>query len=186
MKNKKLVIVAAALLMLGAISIKPVMAYFTDTHTASGSLFFGKNAITPHEKTEGLTKTITVENTGDYAVYVRVKLFAGDTHGLNFNQGKSAKWSFNEKDEFYYYETPISPNELTGELVVDIDSGEETAEEFNVIVVEEGCRVGEDGKPTWDDKISNTETFNSENTDDVQENTETPSQESPVNEGGVN
>lgn len=186
MKNKKLILVAAALLMLGAISIKPAMAYFTDTHTANGSVLFGKRSITPHEKTEGLTKTITVENTGDYPVYVRVKLFAGDTHGLKFNGDKSPKWSFNGNDEFYYFETPISPKELTGELVVDIDPVDETAGEFNVIVVEEGCPVGEDGQPTWDKKITNTETFNSGETQPEAESTEPSNPEPTESEGGAN
>lgn len=186
MKNKKLIIVAAALLMLGAISIKPAMAYFTDTHTAGGSVLFGKNAITPHEKTEGLTKTITVENTGDYPVFVRVKLFAGETHGLKFNQDKSANWSFDKSDEFYYFKNPISPKELTGELVVDIDPGDETADKFNVIVVEEGCRVGEDGQPTWDDKVTNTETFSTETANEGSENQQTSNPESIESEGGAN
>lgn len=186
MKNKKLIIVAAALLMLGAISIKPAMAYFTDTHTANGSVLFGKHAITPHEKTEGLTKTITVENTGDYPVFVRVKLFAGTTHGLKFNEDKSAKWSFNGNDEFYYFETPIAPKELTEELVVDIDPIDETAGEFNVIVVEEGCRVGEDGKPTWDDKISNTETYSPGTENDKPAENESANPDSTVSEGGAN
>ncbi len=157
MNKKKYLVVAASLLLLGAVAVKPAMAYFTDTHSAVGQAGFGHYEITPDEKVSGTTKTITVKNTGDYPVFVRVKLFAGSTHGLNFKESASANWSLGSRDEFYYFSKSIEPGESTGELVVDIDANGESQDEFNVIVVSEACKLSADNKPTWDETTEETE-----------------------------
>ena len=99
-KRKGLMIIAASLLLIGAVSVKPAMAYFTDTHQATGAVL-GKYEITPHEEVQGLTKVISVENTGDYPVYARVQLFAGSTVDLIFEADKSSGWT-KGVEGFYY------------------------------------------------------------------------------------
>jgi IS605 OrfB family transposase len=76
MKYRKYLLVAAALVVIGATSIKPAMAYFTDSHQASGTVtvYLGDMEITPDEKAYDWTKEITVENTGDYDVFVHTRV----------------------------------------------------------------------------------------------------------------
>ena len=156
MNKKKIIMIAAALLLVGSIAVKPAMAYFTDTHTASGVVKFGHYEITPHEEVHGMTKTITVENTGDYPVYVRVKVIAGSTVKLSMNSSSSTNWSKND-DGYYYYSEKLVPSKESEQLWIDIDASGETLDSINVIVVEEASKVGTDGKATWDATTSNTD-----------------------------
>lgn len=158
MNKKKIMIISASLLMLAAVSVKPAMAYFTDTHKSVGTVMFGNIDITPHEKVDGLTKTITVENTGDYPVFARVKVMAGETHIIKLDKEKSTGWELKE-DGFYYYRNPIDVKKLSYELVVTINPGDDNSDDFNVIVVEEATRVNDNGEADWDAKSVNSEKF---------------------------
>ena len=158
--KKKILIVAASLLLLGAVGVKPAMAYFTATHESSGVASFGHIEITPHEKIDGFTKSITIENTGDNPVYVRVQLFAGSTHKLTVAAGSSSKWD-KDADGFYYYSDKLEAGATTETLSVTVDSNGETAKEFNVIVVSEATGVKADGSHSWTDvSQSNKDLFN--------------------------
>lgn len=176
MNKKKVLIIAASVLMLGAVAVKPAMAYFTDTQKASGTVKLGKYEITPYEEVEGMEKKISIKNTGDYPVYTRVKVFAGSTHGLSFETDKSTDWS--QKGEYYYYDKILEVNATTPELVVKIDPKSETKEQFNVVVVEEACRVNADNSASWDEVSVNKEVYSSSNFEVKDESAE--------NEGGAN
>ena len=154
MNKKKLVLIAASLLVLGSVAVKPTTAYFTDSHTGRGTVevTMGEYEITSDEKVEGMIKKITVKNTGDFPVYARVKLFAGSTHGQNFITADSESWEAKE-DGFYYYQKIINPGEESTKLCVEIDALEAVDETFNVIVVEEATRVQEDGSANWEEKV---------------------------------
>ena len=58
MNKKKIMIISASLLMLAAVSVKPAMAYFTDTHKSVGTVMFGNIDITPHERLMALPKQL--------------------------------------------------------------------------------------------------------------------------------
>ncbi|MBO5617749.1 MAG: hypothetical protein J5901_05330 [Pseudobutyrivibrio sp.] len=160
MNKKKIMIISASLLMLAAVSVKPAMAYFTDTHKAVGTVKFGSYEITPHEKVENNVKKITVENTGDYPVFARVKVLAGHTHDLEFDKSASKDWTLKD-DGYYYYDNPIDVKELSSELVIKISDNADTddADTFNVIVVEEATKVADDGTAKWDETTVNSEKF---------------------------
>lgn len=158
--KKKIIIIAASLLLLGAVGVKPAMAYFTATHESSGVVNFGHMEITPHEKIDGFTKSITIENTGEQPVYVRVQFFAGSTHKLTTTLTSSSKWSKNE-DGFYYYSQQLAAGKTTETLAVKVDPEGETADYFNVIVVSEATGVKEDGSYDWNEvSESNKQLFN--------------------------
>ena len=157
MKKKTLIITAAALLMLGAVAVKPAMAYFTDTHSAEGTVRFGKYEITPHERVNGFEKTIWVENTGDYPVYARVKVFAGSTHPLTY-ETENTGWEL-KADGFYYFNQIIEPKKTSNQMKVKIDPNGDKGEEFNVIVIEEAAKVKADGTAAWDEKSVNEEIY---------------------------
>lgn len=180
MKNKKLILMAAALLIVGSIAVKPAMAYFTDSHTGKGSveMTIGEYKIEPGEEYSGMTKYITVKNTGDYSVRTRVKLFAGSTHSIKIDAEASKNWT-EGSDGYFYYNVDLEKDTTSSQLVVEIDAKGDTAGEFNVIVIEEATRVYADGTYNWDQKVetvTETEADVTETTDDT----------NATDEGGAN
>lgn len=179
MNNKKLIIVAASLLILSSIAVKPAMAYFTDSHSGKGTVAMtmemGDYKIVPDEEVDGMIKKITVKNEGDYPVRARVKVFAGSTHEIDFVSEESASWSTNS-DGFYYYDEELEPNASSSQLVVQVNPNGEPTGTFNVIVVEEATRVQGDGTYDWKEKIEYTQETQAE----VAPQTET------TDEGGAN
>ncbi|SEA65807.1 hypothetical protein SAMN02910384_02020 [Pseudobutyrivibrio sp. ACV-2] len=180
--NKKMIFtVAASLLVIGSIAVKPAMAYFTDTHTGKGSVAMtmemGDMKIVPDENVSVMTKKITVKNTGDVPVMARVKVFAGSTHDLIFSSEESLNWSENS-DGYYYYNAKLEPTIHSSELVLTIDPKNETSGSFNVIVVEEATRVQPDGSYDWNEKVEYTAEAEVVINDDAEEET--------TDEGGAN
>ncbi len=188
MKYKKyLLIAAAALLMIGAAAVSPAMAYFTDTHTASGmvTLSLGDSNVKPDESFDGMNKLITVTNTGDYAVFVRVKAIYGSNCTVTLDAASSSGWS-EGGDGYYYYALPLagktgdaSVGESSSQLKLIVAAKEDTtADSFNVIILEEATRVRYDSNGNaiadWNDVIKvetdasdeSSDTENSENSAD--------------------
>ncbi len=181
MKYKKyLLIAAAALLMIGAAAVSPAMAYFTDTHTASGmvTLSLGDSNVKPDENFDGLNKLITVTNTGDYAVFVRVKAIYGSNCTVILDAASSSGWS-EGGDGYYYYASPLagktkdaSVGESSSQLKLIVAAKEgTTADSFNVIIVEEATRVRYDSNGNaiadWNDVIK-VETDASDESSDIE------------------
>ena len=81
------------------------MAYFTTYTEASGgvTLNMGFSETIPKEDFSNWTKHVSVENTGDYDCYVRVKALAGSKYqdGLQYSDS-DGKWTPGE-DGYYYY-----------------------------------------------------------------------------------
>ena len=118
------------------------MAYFTTYTAASGgvTLNMGFSETIPKEDFSNWTKHVSVENTGDYDCYVRVKALAGSKYqdGLQYSDS-DGKWTPGE-DGYYYYSDLIAPGESTSVLDIRIDSKESDAS-FNVVVVQESTKV---------------------------------------------
>ena len=141
-KKKSLCLAAAALTLTAGISAGTAMAYFTTYTEASGgvTLNMGFSETIPKEDFSNWTKHVSVENTGDYDCYVRVKALAGSKYqdGLQYSDS-DGKWTPGE-DGYYYYSDPIAPGESTSVLDIRIDSKESDAS-FNVVVVQESTKV---------------------------------------------
>ena len=137
-----LTLAAAALTLTAGISAGTAMAYFTTYTEASGgvTLNMGFSETIPKEDFSNWTKHVSVENTGDYDCYVRVKALAGSKYqdGLQYSDS-DGKWTPGE-DGYYYYSDPIAPGESTSVLDIRIDSKESDAS-FNVVVVQESTKV---------------------------------------------
>ncbi|MBO6128734.1 MAG: hypothetical protein J6P79_07530 [Pseudobutyrivibrio sp.] len=165
MKHRRLVIIAAALAMIGAASVGPAMAYFTDTHIATGmvSVNLADSKLTPHESVEDMIKTIEIENTGNYDVYVRAKAIFGSTVSAEIADGSSEKWSKAEGDDYYVYSDVLKPNEKTEALKLRIIPPDDTTQDsFNVVIVEEATKAlyktdGTYEAPDWSLAINNVE-----------------------------
>ncbi len=191
MKYKKyLLIAAAALLMIGAAAVSPAMAYFTDTHTASGmvTLSLGDSNVKPDESFDGMNKLITVTNTGDYAVFVRVKAIYGSNCTVTLDAASSSGWS-DGGDGYYYYASPLagktkdtSVGESSSQLKLIVAAKEDTtADSFNVIILEEATRVRYDSNGNaiadWNDVIkvetdASDESSDTENSENSADNTD--------------
>ncbi len=191
MKYKKyLLIAAAALLMIGAAAVSPAMAYFTDTHTASGmvTLSLGDSNVKPDESFDGMNKLITVTNTGDYAVFVRVKAIYGSNCTVTLDAASSSGWS-DGGDGYYYYASPLagktgdaSEGESSSQLKLIVAAKEDTtADSFNVIILEEATRVRYDSNGNaiadWNDVIkvetdASDESSDTENSENSADNTD--------------
>lgn len=140
--KKSLCLAAAALTLTAGISAETAMAYFTTYTEASGgvTLNMGFSETIPKEDFSNWTKHVSVENTGDYDCYVRVKALAGSKYqdGLQYSDSDE-KWTPGE-DGYYYYSDLIAPGESTSVLDIRIDSKESDAS-FNVVVVQESTKV---------------------------------------------
>lgn len=140
--KKSLCLAAAALTLTAGISAGTAMAYFTTYTEASGgvTLNMGFSEAIPKEDFSNWTKHVSVENTGDYDCYVRVKALAGSKYqdGLQYSDS-DGKWTPGE-DGYYYYSDLIAPGESTSVLDIRIDSKESDAS-FNVVVVQESTKV---------------------------------------------
>lgn len=153
--KKSLCLAAAALALTASLSVGSAMAYFTTYTTASGgvTVSLGSTVTEPQETVSDWTKHITIQNTGDYDCYVRVKVFAGDKFkdGLVFSDA-DGKWSPGEGD-YYYYSDIVPAGGSSGELLVKINfDSEEVKEDFNVIVAQEctGVLYDDNGNPYAD------------------------------------
>ena len=158
--KKSLCLAAVALTLTAGISAGTAMAYFTTYTEASGgvTLNMGLSETIPKEDFSNWTKHVSVENTGDYDCYVRVKALAGSKYqdGLQYSDS-DGKWTPGE-DGYYYYSDPIAPGESTSVLDIRIDSKESDAS-FNVVVVQESTKVlyNENNEPYADwTKIADT------------------------------
>ena len=142
LSKKSLCLAAVALTLTAGISAGTAMAYFTTYSEASGgvTLNMGFSETIPKEDFSNWTKHVSVENTGDYDCYVRVKALAGSKYqdGLQYSDS-DGKWTPGE-DGYYYYSDPIAPGESTSVLDIRIDSKESDAS-FNVVVVQESTKV---------------------------------------------
>lgn len=191
MKYRKYLLVAAALVVIGATSIKPAMAYFTDSHQAVGkvTVHLGNLEITPNEDAKEWTKEITVQNTGDYDVFVRVKAICGSQYGVEFTSGDG--WSYNADDGYYYYNQMLAKDAVSSVLKLTIEPPKGLDyDTFNVVIIQEAAKAVDekdaDGNKTgklvaaWDEAIMKQDVFNAK----FHDNTSKPKE--GTSEGGNN
>ena len=152
--KKNLCLAGAALILTAAVSVGGTMAYFT-TYTRAyggGEIRLGTTTIEPDEEVVNMQKRIAVKNTGDFACFVRVKVFAGDKYqaGLVFTPDAEGTWS-QGSDGYYYCSKIVQPGETSPTFTIQIDDMD-SEENFNVIVVQECTAVlyDENGNPYAD------------------------------------
>lgn len=141
--KKSLCLAAAALTLTAGISAGSAMAYFTTYAEAAGgvTLDMGFTETKPKEEFSNWTKRLSVENTGDYECFVRVKALAGEKYmsSLTYSD-EDNKWQPGA-DGYYYYADPVAPGAITSELHIRINDVQEEEESFNVVVVQECTKV---------------------------------------------
>lgn len=149
MNRKTIGLVAAALMLVATIGVGSALAYFTTYTRAEGSkeltLNFSETEI--NEKIIDKQKVISLSNTGEADIYVRVKALVGEDHPIVYSEPENAgKW-VPGADGFYYYTDILAPGEATSEILVGFTLADENAASFNVIIVQESTVVlyDEDG-----------------------------------------
>lgn len=160
--KKLLCLTAAVTLLAGAFTIENAYAYFTTYAEAKGKVLFQMGAVStrPHEEVKEGRKIVTIENTGDYDCYIRVKAYAGKNYELSYADGGSGKWSAGN-DGYWYYSEILEAGSVSESVLVQIpkelleDIEEET--QLNVVVIQECTPVqyDDDGQPyaDWNMKL---------------------------------
>lgn len=139
--KKRIYLAAAALAIVATLGIGSAMAYFTTYVLADGGveLSMGSSITIPKEEMDLHYKIISIENTGDYDCYVRVKAFVGAENGDLVFSDEDDKWT-PDADGYWYYSDIVKPGETTSTVklaVLGLKETPEAGEAFNVIVVEE-------------------------------------------------
>jgi hypothetical protein len=171
MKRKIIPFAAVTAAMVLSMSVAPISSYFTDHHTANGSIPVKVKPTTDIEEKFGdRKKTIVLKNTGnpddhDPAVFARVHVFSA-LQPTSISSA-SGNWDTTPDEQgWYYYKVPIQPGESADALVVELDFPKNATEEdeYNVEVVYETtvAQYEKDGTPKADwnevlDRVSDTQ-----------------------------
>ena len=161
LKNKTFWLGAAAIVLVGSVSVQSAMAYFTTYVKAKGGYEITLGSQTEiHEDVKNMTKEIKISNTGETDCYVRVKVFCGSQLDIDYSGAVDEKGNayWTKGDDGYWYYKDILPVGSTSEVLqAKIKLPEDYKDSFNVIVVQECTPVQykEDGTPyaDWNAKV---------------------------------
>lgn len=155
--SKKTICLAAAVALTGTLAVGSAYAYFTTYSEAKGNVVFqmGETRTEPHEEVKEGKKIVSIENTGDYDCYIRVKAYAGNNYNLSYADGGSGKW-YDGGDGYWYYKDILEAGSTSETVLVNIPKEllEDITDEkdLNVIVIQECTPVQYDdnGEPYAD------------------------------------
>ena len=156
MKINKIIsysVVFALVCLVAFTGIKTCGAWFSDYKELSGdaSLKLSHQTSITEEIDDNSNKHVTITNTGETDVVVRVKLFGGSY--VKITAGENWKLS---DDGWYYYEKVLTPREVSTEIFAEVKKSEAPDYDFDVVVILEAERAIYDGdqliKPveSWD------------------------------------
>lgn len=157
LSKKTICLTAAAVALTGTLAVGSAYAYFTTYSEAKGNVVFqmGETRTEPHEEVKKGKKIVSIENTGDYDCYIRVKAYAGNNYNLSYADGGSGKW-YDGGDGYWYYKDILEAGSTSETVLVNIPQEllEDITDEkdLNVIVIQECTPVQYDdvGEPYAD------------------------------------
>lgn len=157
LSKKTICLAAAAVALTGTLAVGSAYAYFTTYSEAKGNVVFqmGETRTEPHEEVKKGKKIVSIENTGDYDCYIRVKAYAGNNYNLSYADGGSGKW-YDGGDGYWYYKDILEAGSTSETVLVNIPQEllEDITDEkdLNVIVIQECTPVqyDDDGEPYAD------------------------------------
>lgn len=157
LSKKTICLAAAAIALTGTLAVGSAYAYFTTYSEAKGNVVFqmGETRTEPHEEVKEGKKIVSIENTGDYDCYIRVKAYAGNNYNLSYADGGSGKW-YDGGDGYWYYKDILEAGSTSETVLVNIPKEllEDITDEkdLNVIVIQECTPVqyDDDGEPYAD------------------------------------
>ena len=140
---KKLSLLVVTLVLVLSVSVGLTMAYFSDYTPAKGGellVLGGQTEIEEHVTDN--SKEVTIHNTGETTVLIRVGIFGPDKMDVQYDE---SAW---EKDgNFYYYKKALKPGEATSEqlkALVENIPVDYTGSEFDIVVVQECVQLAFD------------------------------------------
>ena len=143
LSKKTICLAAAAMALTGTLAVGNVVFEMGETRTE------------PHEEVKEGKKIVSIENTGDYDCYIRIRAYAGNNYNLTYEDGGSGKW-YDGKDGYWYYKDILTVGStsktvnviLPQELLKDVTD----EKDLNVIVIQECTPVQYDnnGEPYAD------------------------------------
>ena len=139
-QSKILLLLGLALLLALAPAVKTAYAYFTDYEQARGGAVIhlgGQTELT--EEVKDGNKTITIKNTGDTDMVVRVMIFGEEGEGGQMSVEAGSDWTYSGADNAYYYTKILAPGKTTSAIQVTVTIPE--GEDADIVVVHEGSRV---------------------------------------------
>lgn len=137
LKNKTIMLLIALALVL-SISLGLTFAYFSDYTAAKGGATLTLGSSTElHEDPHDGYKDITIENTGDTDVVVRVGVYGPSTMTVDDVSGSG--WVNN--GEFWYFNQVLTAHSTTPILKATVKAPEGDVDNFDVVVVHESAQV---------------------------------------------
>lgn len=146
MRNKRKLVIALSLILCLTASVGFTLAYFTDYEDAKGGAVVKLSGQTEvEEEFDGNNKQVTIKNTGDTDMVVRLKVFGDEKH-MKENSTNNKDW-VKGSDGFWYYKKVLLAGKDASMFKVDvsgkIDPGDPI--DFEITVVHESQRVTYDG-----------------------------------------
>jgi hypothetical protein len=146
MRNKRKLVIALSLILCLTASVGFTMAYFTDYENAKGGAVVKLSGQTEvKEEFDGNNKKVTIKNTGDTDMVVRLRVFGDEDH-MTVNSTGNTDW-LEGTDGFWYYKKVLPAGAEASMFKVDvsgkIDPGDPI--DFEITVVHESQRVTYDG-----------------------------------------
>lgn len=145
MKNKKVKLLIASILLVALAVPAAALAYFTDYEDAwGGAVLKLEGETTIDEQADSAKKVISIRNTGETDVVVRVAVYGDFVKNVDFGEGD---WAHQDGDDWYYYKKILKPGEATPEITawVDVEAAGAAGHDFDIVVVHESERVSYDG-----------------------------------------
>ncbi len=147
-KNRMKLITALGLILCLMVSVGFTVAYFTDYENARGGAVVDLSGRTEiEEEFDESNKIVTVKNTGDVDMVVRV-IVLGDKEHMTVNTENNDDWVKGTNDDYWYYTKVVKAE--TGEttpLRIEVKGPVDPDDpiDFEIIVEHEAQRVTYDG-----------------------------------------
>ena len=131
-KRSKVYLLVIALVLVLSMTVGLTMAYFSDYTEAKGGIKVALGGETTiHEKQNDDNKVISIKNTGDTDVIVRVAVY-GPT-AITYSE--SADWE--KSGDYVYYKKVLPVGATTSEIKASWDVPADLGDDYNVVVVQE-------------------------------------------------
>ena len=153
MKNRKFKLLIASILLVAFAAPAAAYAYFTDYEEAHGGAVLKLEGETTIQETpKDDKKTISIKNTGESDVVVRVAIYGDYLSEIDYS---ADDWT--KDGDWYYYEGVLAPDESTSDIVanINVEAAEKAGHDFDIVVVHESERVSYTGTLKDDGTIEN-------------------------------
>lgn len=152
--TKRIAVAGLAICLFALTTVGVSLAYYTDTSNASGSVPFATSPGTEIDEEFTGNKQVTIKNTGDVPVVVRLKVNPSEKDELFKSkfaeisvESTSSNWVvLNSDDGWIYYAQPLMAGATTDRLDVNVKPSDDAPSSFDITVFQQhGVAYYEDG-----------------------------------------